>query len=52
LALLVRSDIVPAVVTSYLQKNETSVSNAALVGGSGVVNDSVLFSVEDSLNGF
>jgi len=50
--LLVRSDIVPAVVTSYLQKNETSVSHSALVGGTGVVKDSVLFSVEDSLNGF
>jgi hypothetical protein len=50
--LLVPSDIVPAVVTSYLQKNETSVSNSALVGGAGVVKDSVLFSVEDSLNGF
>ena len=50
--LLVRSDIVPAVVTSYLQKNERSVSTSALVGGAGVVKDSVLFSLEDSLNGF
>ena len=50
--LLVRSGIVPAFVTSYLQKNEASVSNSALVGGTGVVSDSVMFSVEDSLNGF
>lgn len=50
--LLLASSSVPTVVTSYLQKNETSVSNAAVVGGKGVVNDSVLFSVEDTLNGF
>lgn len=50
--LLLASSNVPTVVTSYLQKNETSVSNSAVVGGTGVVNDSVLFSVEDTLNGF
>lgn len=50
--LLLASSSVPTVVTSYLQKNETSVSNSAVVGGKGVVNDSVLSSVEDTLNGF
>ena len=50
--LLVRSSSVPTAVTSYLRKIEMSVSNSALVGGTGVVIDTVLFSVEDSLNGF
>jgi len=50
--LLVRGDIVPAVVTSYLKANETSVSSSALVGGAGVVIDNVQSSLEKTLNGF
>ena len=50
--LLVRGDIVPAVVTSYLKANETSVSSSALVGGAGVVIDTVRSSLEKTLNGF
>ena len=47
-----RADIVPAVVTSYLKANETSVSSSALVGGAGVVIESVRASLEKTLNGF
>ncbi|MHB8298937.1 MAG: cell wall-binding repeat-containing protein [Dermatophilaceae bacterium] len=50
--LLVRSDLVPAVVTSYLKANETSVSGSALVGGAGVVSENVRTSLERTLNGF
>jgi putative cell wall-binding protein len=50
--LLVQRDVVPAVVTSYLKANETSISASALVGGAGVVNEDVQFSIEDILNGF
>lgn len=50
--LLVRGDIVPAVVTLYLRANETFVSSSALVGGAGVVIDSVQSSLEKTLNGF
>ena len=49
--LLVRSDLVPAVVTSYLKANETSVSRSALVGGAGVVSENVRTSLERTLNG-
>ncbi|MHB8187050.1 MAG: cell wall-binding repeat-containing protein [Dermatophilaceae bacterium] len=50
--LLVRSDLVPAVVTSYLKANATSVSGSALVGGAGVVSENVRTSLERTLNGF
>ena len=50
--LLVRADIVPAVVTSYLKANERSVSRSALIGGAGVVIESVRASLEKTLNGF
>ena len=49
--LLVRSDLVPAVVTTYLKANETSVSRSALVGGAGVVSENVRTSLERTLNG-
>ncbi len=50
--LLVRTDIVPTFVTSYLRANETTVSGSALVGGPGVVTEKVRSSLEKSLNGF
>lgn len=50
--LLVRTDIVPAAVVTYLKANEKSVSSSALVGGAGVVTEKVRTSVESSLNGF
>jgi len=50
--LLVRSGTVPAVVTSYASANETSVSGSALIGGAGVVIESVRASLEGTLNGF
>ena len=49
---LVRTDIIPAVVTTYLRANEKSVSGSAVVGGAGVVTDKVRTSLESSLNGF
>ena len=50
--LLVRSDTVPAVVKSYASANESSVSGSALIGGAGVVIESVRASLEGTLNGF
>jgi putative cell wall-binding protein len=50
--LLVRSDTVPAVVKSYASANENSVSGSALIGGAGVVIESVRASLEGTLNGF
>jgi len=50
--LLVQRDVVPAVVTSYLRVNKTSITTSALVGGAGVVIEDVQFSMEDLLNGF
>ena len=50
--LLVQRDVVPAVVTSYLGANKTSITTSALVGGAGVVNEDIQFSMEDILNGF
>ena len=44
--LLVRRDIVPTVVTSYLRANRTSVSGSAVVGGAGVVTEKVRSSLE------
>jgi len=50
--LLVRSAVVPPVVMTYMAANDTTVSAAALVGGAGVVNDDVMYSIEDCLNGY
>lgn len=50
--LLVQRGVVPAAVKSYLKANETSISTSALVGGAGVVNEDVQFSMEDTLNRF
>ena len=50
--LLVSSDTVPPVVTSYLHANETQVSNSALIGGASAVTESVRSTLEATLNGF
>lgn len=49
--LLVRSAVVPAFVTTYLKANQTTVTHAALVGGVGVVSETVRTSLEGTLNG-
>jgi len=50
--LLVRSDVVPALVTTYLKANDTTVSDSSLVGGVGVVIETVRTSLQGTLNGF
>ena len=50
--LLVRLSLVPSFVTTYLKANESFVSGSALIGGTGVVSDTVRSSLEGTLNGF